>query len=133
MHSSVLILLALAFGLFAPLGTVQAQSAPAVQEVHGSLAPGQQDVYRLQGLRQGQVLDAFAENRSGNVDPILFILPDSDDVAATLASYRKDLADLMAGSDYPMVDLPALIGAAAWARRIGYRHRRRQLPFGPTP
>lgn len=108
MRVSIPILIALAFSLLAPLGGVQAQSAPAVQELQGSLAPGQSDLFRLQGLRQGQVLEAFMENKSGNLDPILSILPGGDDLAATLERYKKELADLIAGTTYPMLDLPAL-------------------------
>ncbi len=107
MRSSILILLALAFTLLAPLG-VEAQRAADVQEVQGSLAPGQSDVFRLQGLREGQVLDAFMENTSGNLDPILALLPADDDFSATLERFRQAVAGLVANSAYPLLDLPAL-------------------------
>ena len=108
MRFSILILLALAFTLLAPLRGVQAQSAPAVQELQGSLVPGQSDLFRLQGLKQGQVLGAFMENTSGNLDPILSILPAGDDLAATLDSYKKAVAELVASSAYPLLELQAL-------------------------
>jgi hypothetical protein len=115
MRTYILILLTLAFTLLAPLGGALAQSAPAVQELQGSLAPGESDLFRLQGLRQGQVLGALMENRSGNLDPILSILS-SDDIAATLESFGKAVADLAASSAYPLLDLPALRDeyALAW-------------------
>jgi len=115
MRSHILILLVLAFTLLAPLGGALAQSAPAVQELQGSLAPGEGDLFRLQGLRQGQVLSALMENTSGNLDPILSILP-ADDIAATLESFKKAVADLAASSAYPLLDLPALRDeyALAW-------------------
>jgi hypothetical protein len=108
MRYSILILLALAFSLIAPLCGVQAQEAPAVQELRGSLAPGQSDLFRLDGLRQGQVFNAFMENTSGNLDPILSVLPAGDDLAATLESFGKAVADLVASSAYPLLDLPAV-------------------------
>ena len=108
MRLSTLILIVLAFTLLAPLGGVQAQSTPAVQELQGSLAPGQSDLFRLQGLKQGQVLGAFMENTSGNLDPILSILPAGDDLAATLDSYKKAVAELVASSAYPLLELQAL-------------------------
>jgi hypothetical protein len=116
MRFSLLILIVLVFTLLAPLGGVQAQSAPAVQELQGSLAPGQSDLFRLHGLKQGQVLGAFMENTSGNLDPILSILPAGDDLAATLESFQKAVADLAASSAYPLLDLPALRDeyALAW-------------------
>jgi len=115
MRSHILILLVLAFTLLAPLGGALAQSAPAVQELQGSLAPGESDLFRLQGLRQGQALSALMENRSGNLDPILSILP-ADDVAARLESFQKAVTDLVASSAYPLLDLPALRDeyALAW-------------------
>jgi hypothetical protein len=102
------ILIMVAFTLLAPLSGVQAESTPAIQELQGSLAPGQGDIFRLQGLRQGQVLSVFMENTSGNLDPFLAILPPGDDLSAAMESYKKAVADLVASSAYPQLDLPAL-------------------------
>ena len=71
MRLSILSLLTLAIILLAPLGGVQAQTEAPVQELYGSLAAGQIDVYRIAGLKQGQTLNAFVENTSGNLDPVL--------------------------------------------------------------
>jgi hypothetical protein len=116
MRLSVLTLLTLVTILLIPLGIVQAQAHPEVQELHGSLAPGQSDIYRMSGLKKGQVLDAFMENISGNLDPILSILPDDGNLSATLDSFKKDVADLVATSSQPLLDLPALRDqyALAW-------------------
>ncbi len=56
------------------------------------------------------------ENVSGNLDPILSILSADDNLSATLDSYRKDVADLVATSPQPLLDLPALRDqyALAW-------------------
>jgi hypothetical protein len=81
---------------------------PPVQEIHGSLAPGQNDVFLIRDLKKGQVLDSFLESTSGNLDPILSILPGDQDLSATLEGYRKAVADLVANSPQPLLDLPAL-------------------------
>jgi hypothetical protein len=116
MRLSVLTILTLLTILFIPLGIGQAQDLPEVQEVYGSLAPGQTDIYRLSGLKKGQIMDAFMENISGNLDPILSILPDDGNLSATLDSFRIDVADLVATSSQPLLDLPALRDqyALAW-------------------
>ena len=85
-----------------------AQAAPAVQELHGSLAPGQIDVFRIAGLKQGQILTAFVETTSGNLDPALGILPVDENLSATYESFKKDVAELVASSPAPLLDLPAL-------------------------
>ncbi len=108
MRLSILSLLTLAIILLAPLGGVQAQTEAPVQELYGSLASGQIDVYRIAGLKQGQTLTAFVENISGNLDPVLVTLPADENLSATYESYKKDLAELLASSSYPILDLPAL-------------------------
>jgi hypothetical protein len=102
---SLLILLIL---LLVPLGAVLAQGVPAVQELHGSLAPGQTDVFLIAGLKKGQTLTAFMESTSGNLDPILSILPADENFSATIESFKKAISDLVASSDYPLLDLPAI-------------------------
>ena len=108
MRFSILTILTLVTILIIPLGIVQAQDPPDVQELFGSLAPGQSDIYRISGLKKGQTLDAFMENVSGNLDPILSILPADVNLSATLDSFKKDVADLVATSSQPLLDLPAL-------------------------
>lgn len=109
MRLSILILFIILISmLLVPLGGAQAQDIPAVQELHGSLAPGQIDVFRIAGLKQGQVLTAFMENGSGNLDPILAILPDDENLSATLESFQKAVAEIATSSVYPLLDLPAL-------------------------
>ena len=108
MRLSILSLLTLAIILLAPLGIVQAQTEAPVQELYGSLASGQIDVYRIAGLIQGQTLNAFVENISGNLDPVLVTLPADENLSATYESYKKDVAELLASSSYPILDLPAL-------------------------
>ncbi len=116
MRLSLLTLLTLAILVLAPLSGVHAQDVPPVQELYGSLAPGQSDIYIIRDLKKGQTLFAFMENRSGNLDPILSILPADQDISTTTESFRKAVADLVATSPHPMLDLPALRDqyALAW-------------------
>jgi Neurotransmitter-gated ion-channel ligand binding domain len=108
MRLSKLILVVLAIIIFAPLGGVLAQDVPPVQELKGSLAPGQVDVYRIAGLKKDQVLDAFMENSSGNVDPFLSILPADENLSTTLGNFQKAVAELVANSQQPLLGLSAL-------------------------
>ena len=94
--------------LLSPLSGVLAQEVPPVQELNGSLASGQIDVFLIEGLKKGQTLDAFIENRSGNLDPVLGIIPYDQNLSATLESYKKVVAELVASSTTPLIDLPAL-------------------------
>ena len=107
MRRSILFLVILFITLVAPLN-VRAQGASAVQELRGSLATGQVDVFRLAGMKQGQSVSAFMENTSGNLDPLLLFLSADQDLSATLASYSKAVADLVASSPTPLLDLPAI-------------------------
>jgi Neurotransmitter-gated ion-channel ligand binding domain len=115
MRHSILILFTLLVALFAPLGA-EAQSTPAIQELQGGLASGELDVYRLTGMKQGQSLTAFMENTSGNLDPAVFILSADTDLRAWMESYQGAVADLLATSPQPLLDLPALRDkyALAW-------------------
>jgi hypothetical protein len=109
MRLSILILFTLLTTLLlAPLGIGVAQEAAQVQELSGSLAPGQVDVFRIAGLKKGQNLNAFMENRSGNLDPILSILPVEGNLSARLEEFKKAVAELAASSSQPLLDLPAL-------------------------
>jgi hypothetical protein len=94
--------------LLAPLSGVLAQDVSPVQELQGSLTPGQNDVFLIRRLEKGQILYAFMENTSGNLDPILSILPADQDLSATLASYQQAVSELVANSPHPLLDLPEL-------------------------
>ncbi len=108
MRPPIMILLVLVFSLLALPIAVQAQIEPVVQEINDSLGPGQSDIFRLDGLKRGQVLYAFMENTSGNLDPILSIHAADENFSATMEEYKISVAELAATSDYPLLDLPAL-------------------------
>jgi hypothetical protein len=108
MRFSTVTLLTLVVILLAPFGIVLAQDVPSVQDLNGSLAPGQTDIYLIKGSIKGQTLFAYLENTSGNLDPILSILPADENFSATLESYKKAVEELVANSSQPLLDLPAL-------------------------
>jgi hypothetical protein len=108
MRLSILTLVVLAITTLAPLGGVLAQDVPPVQELKGSLAPGQVDVYRIAGMKKDQTMDAFMENSSGNLDPFLSILPADENLSTTLGNFQKAVAELVANSQQPLLDLSAL-------------------------
>jgi hypothetical protein len=108
MPRAFIIIISVIIVLIVPLSLVQAQASAGVQELTGALAPNQIDVYRITGLKKGQTLDVLMENKSGNLDPILSILSGNSNISTTLASYKQALADLVATSANPLIDLPAL-------------------------
>jgi hypothetical protein len=91
-----------------PLSIVFAQSEASVQELNGSLVPDQVDVYFMEGLKKDHTLDAFMENKSGNLDPILSIISADQNLSSVLDSYKQALLELVETSPNPMIDLPAL-------------------------
>jgi Neurotransmitter-gated ion-channel ligand binding domain len=108
MRIGVVIVITAAIVLLIPLVGVRAQESPPVPELNGNLAPSQVDVYRIIGIEKGQTLDVFLENTSGNLDPVLSILPADENFLATLENFKIAVADLVASSETPLLDLPAL-------------------------
>ncbi|NJD58809.1 MAG: hypothetical protein C3F13_06790 [Anaerolineales bacterium] len=94
--------------LFVPLGIVLAQDTPSIQEVNGTLAPDQVDVFLVEKLQKGQTLDVFMENISGNLDPFVGVLIDGQNLNNTLEKYKKEVTTLVANSTTPLLELPAL-------------------------
>ena len=74
---------------------------PAVQEVSGFLQTGETKVYRLTDVRKGQVIDAYAQNTGGNLDPFLALFAGDADVAAVRAQYQTGVQDAIAAGVEP--------------------------------
>jgi hypothetical protein len=109
MRYSLILLSILLPVLLAPAGYALAGGlGPPVQEINGTLAPGQVDLFLLKGLKSGQTLYVLMENTGGNLDPIVAILPTGVPPAITLNNFSKAVADLLQSSTQPMLDLPAI-------------------------
>ncbi len=108
MRYSLLLLFILLAALLLPFGYALAQGEAPVQEIQGSLANGQVDVFLIKGLKQGQTIYALMENTSGNLDPALAIPPTDKEPMTILTEYRQAVTDLIATSAQPLLDLPAL-------------------------
>jgi hypothetical protein len=69
----------------------KAQVEPRIQLLSGTIDPGGQAVYRLSGLKQGQILYAYVETTSGNLDPIAALLAPTTDFAAMSEAFRVEV------------------------------------------
>jgi hypothetical protein len=85
-----------------------AQEAPPVQEILGTINPMEVDIFVLSGLKQGQTLFATLETTSGNLDPVLSLVPTSVDVSELITTYRAEVQSLVQNSAQPLAELPAL-------------------------
>jgi Neurotransmitter-gated ion-channel ligand binding domain len=111
-----LLIILLSAGLLevTPLASARAQGAPTeqeappVQQIQGTINPGEIDIFVLSGLKQGQRLYALLENTSGNLDPALSLVSTSVDVPELVATYRAEVQRLAQTSEDPLVQLPAL-------------------------
>jgi len=108
MRLSIPTLTILFFLLLAPLVGVYAQEAPPVQEIRGTINPGEVDIFVLSGLKQGQTLYVTLETTSGNLDPVLSLVPTSVDLPELIATYRAEVQRLAQTAAQPLVELPAL-------------------------
>jgi hypothetical protein len=108
MRISIIVLLTIVLVLLVPLSTAWGQDTPAVQVIEGTLAPGQLDLFLLSGLKQGQVLTALMVNTGGNLDPFLSVVSQDEALAANLQEFKDEVAQLIATSPQPLLDLPAL-------------------------
>ena len=91
-----------------PLVDIQAQAEPAVQELQGNLSPGQVNVYRLKDLKQGEKIDFLMQTTSGNLDPLLVVVPVYTDLKSLISSYSAAVQSLISDLAQPLLDLPAL-------------------------
>lgn len=102
--------------LLVMVGTVAAQEGGAVQEILGRLGAEGGDLYRLEGLQEGQVLYLYAESTGGNLDPFIMLADGDADVPALQEIYRTQLADALAAGEDPVLAIPAIVGqiTRAW-------------------
>lgn len=81
---------------------------PAVQEITGTINPGELDIFIIPNLKEGQTLYVSMEHISGNLDPALALIPATVDLPAIVGSYRAEVKRLADTSEYPLAELLAL-------------------------
>jgi len=111
---AVVLLLLLTFAVL--VAPAVAQESGAVQEISGRLDVGGGDLFRLEGLRQGQMLYLYAESTGGNLDPFLLLVHGDESVEALQDAYRTQLAQALAAGEDPVVAIPDILGdlVLAW-------------------
>jgi hypothetical protein len=100
-HIAILSMLSLA--LFVSLSPVHAQEPSQVQELTGTLVREEIQIYLLPSLESGQMLYAYAQGTSGNLDPIVVLVDASEDPEALLASHLSSLQQAVAEGRDPVV------------------------------
>jgi hypothetical protein len=93
-----------------------AQEGGAVQEIFGRAETDAGDVYRLDGLSQGQIVYLYADAISGNLDPFLLIADGDQDLDALGEAYDSQLSAALATGRDPILALPEILGdiTLAW-------------------
>ncbi len=88
------------FILILTLAMAHSQSVQAaagrVQELHGSVFPGELYYYRLDGLQAGEHLYVYMENVSGNLDPVVAVIAGGQDIMALEEQYKQSVRDAVA-------------------------------------
>lgn len=98
---SLLILLFLSTS-FHSTQLASAQAESSIQVFNGILQPDVIDIYLIQDLQPGQVLSALAANTSGNLDPILLVIPETGNLNELFQTYTRQVNELVqAGTDLP--------------------------------
>jgi hypothetical protein len=86
------------FRLTGPLAAHQpasAQENDRIQIFNGILQADVIDVYRVGELQPGQTLSALATNTSGNLDPILILIPASENLEQLFETYTTQITALV--------------------------------------
>jgi len=78
-----------------------------VQEIRGTINPGEVDIFVLSGLKQARrSMSRWKPLR--NLDPVLSLVPTSVDLPELIATYRAEVQRLAQTAAQPLVELPAL-------------------------
>ena len=83
--------------------TVLAQESGPVQEQTGTIRTGDFFYYLVPDLKRGQTLYLYAENRSGNLDPIMGILDAAQDTEALEIDYSTEIQTRIEQGEDPML------------------------------
>jgi hypothetical protein len=105
--ASIAILALLLCSLFLLSPPASAQK-PSIQLIEGSINLGEIDVFRLPGLVGGQTLYLSMQATSGNLDPVIGIIPGDSDLPKLRDQYTAELEQLASSSKEPLTELEAL-------------------------
>jgi hypothetical protein len=98
--------LALFCVLAALQGAVCGAEVAPVQEITGRIDPGDRLFYALPDLKKGQTLYARARGTSGNLDPLLVLIPPGRDLSALRQAFVAELDRTIAAGGDPLVMIP---------------------------
>lgn len=127
------VLLFCLLSLVAPAWAQETPATPAVQVFADTLDEGEAHYYRLASLKQGQILYATMENRSGNLDPLLTLVDGASDVKLLRQQLDADVQTAVAAGVGPLAALAQVAPhyLLAWNDDAASSHRA-QLTF-PVP
>lgn len=103
--ATLAIVLATVLGLWAPVPTSYAQADGEVQELIGTVFPGEFYYYSVPDLDEGQTLYVYLDETSGNLDPVAGIVPGNQDIQALEREYQNALASAIAEGADPIAAL----------------------------
>lgn len=93
--------------LLGSFGPAQAQDAGQVQELTGTLGRDEIQIYLLPNLESGQILYAYAQGTSGNLDPVVGLVDASQDPEALLESWLSTVQQAVAEGQDPVAAVEA--------------------------
>lgn len=94
--------------LIVGLRPLTAQETGKVQQLHGRITPGDMVIYKLSGLQAGQQLYVTMQNQSGDLDPIVGLMPGDVDAEALAQEFETALAAALQQGDDPYTALNRL-------------------------
>ena len=97
---AIILLSVLALG--ATVGVGHAQGNGQIQELSGTVFPGEFYYYSVPDLGAGQTLYVYLDDTSGNLDPVAGVLPGDQDIEALEREYQNALAMAIAEGTDPV-------------------------------
>ena len=91
-------------------GIVQAQEEGTVQEFEGRIELGQGHIYMIPNLGAGQVLSVYARGVSGNLDPLVAIVPGDADIVALIEAFWEKVSEEAARGRDPLLVIDEVAG-----------------------
>jgi len=102
--------LALLLGVLVGMGAAQMQENAGVQELTGRIEPGQAIIYDLPGLQTGEILYAYAEGTSGDLDPFLAVAKPDINTSRVRTEFANEVNSSLAAGQDPLRVIPETAG-----------------------